>query len=305
MSIDTLFVVGNGFDVRHGIRSRYPDFRRFIEDTRADLSQVIAEYFDYEMIWADFEQALASFDSDLLLENVSHYFVSYAAEDWSDAYHHDYQYAIDEVVEALTTTLKKAFGEWLLELENQITLCSIDKNLTKLRCVNRDAFFINFNYTSTLQRCYDIPDKNVFHIHGKAGNDLKDIILGHAWAPSDRQSLSDIDGIEDQDVRITEGNALIDQYFACTYKPTAKIIDQNIALFDRLRSVKQIYVLGHSLSDVDLDYFKTIINVINVENSKWHVSYFDDRDLAHHSKVMHSLGVTGGVSNFSKLDSLI
>jgi hypothetical protein len=50
-----------------------------------DTYDVVQRYFDVDAdFWAEFEEQLASFDSDTLIEDASDFLVTYAAEDWSD-----------------------------------------------------------------------------------------------------------------------------------------------------------------------------------------------------------------------------
>jgi hypothetical protein len=72
----------------------------------------VQRYFDVDAdFWAEFEEQLASFDSDTLIEDACDFLVTYAAEDWSDAYHHDYQFEISQAVEAISATLRSRFAE--------------------------------------------------------------------------------------------------------------------------------------------------------------------------------------------------
>jgi hypothetical protein len=105
--------------------------------------------------------------------------VSYGAEDWSDAYHHDYQYEIEQAVEAISTTLRLRFAEWIRQLPIPAAADIVERRVP----VDPSAVFLNFNYTPSLQRLYGIPDANVFHIHGAAANPTETLILGHGWEP--------------------------------------------------------------------------------------------------------------------------
>ena len=220
MTKQKLFVIGNGFDIYHGIESRYSDFRKYLETIDRGLCQKIEYYFDYENLWSDFEQALADFDANQLVDDSSEFLVPYSAEGWRDANNHDYQYVINEVVRALSHTLKSRFTSWVLQLK-------IPSNAgcnKRLDYIDKNAMFLTFNYTPTLQHVYAVADKNVLHLHGKAESEISDLIIGHAWSPSERTPFNESKNIEDQDFRITEGNEIIKNYFKLTYKPTEDII---------------------------------------------------------------------------------
>ena len=288
MSIKKLYVVGNGFDLYHGIPSKYEDFRKYIENTEHGLAKKLETYFDYESLWSDFEQTLANFNGEYLIDTTSDFLVSYATDDWSDAYHHDYQYEINEVVFALSKTLKSTFIEWILQL--RIPTEQDIKN-KKLNFIDINEVFLTFNYTGTLQKSYLVPHCNVLHIHGKAENRNSNIMLGHAWKPINRNSLMSQEALESMDTRIIEGNILIDQYFKDTYKPTKEIISINRVFFSRLNLIDKIYVLGHKISSIDMPYFYELVKSINKQKTIWYISYLTVDDLENHKKAMKLLGI--------------
>lgn len=88
-----LFVIGNGFDLHHGIQSRFSDFGRRIAEVAPDLLELINEYlFVDEDFWNCFESRLATFDPDNVIDHAEQFLVPYGADDWSDAAHHDFEY---------------------------------------------------------------------------------------------------------------------------------------------------------------------------------------------------------------------
>lgn len=301
MGTKKLFVVGNGFDVYHGIPSSYKDFREYLENTDKGLCRKLEEYFSYEDFWSDFEQSLADFDADYLIENASVFLASYGADEWSDSYHHNYQYEINEIVIALSETLKSRFTEWVLQLA--IPSAS-DISSKRLNYVDANATFLTFNYTKTLQTAYSVPECNVLHIHDKAESEKSNLILGHAWKPVNRNSLMHQEDLENQDVRLADGDAIIDQYFKATYKPTEEIIKANFEFFSSLLSIEEVYVLGHSMSNVDIAYFKELAKSINSQNVKWRVSYFGDTELARHTETMNNLSINANSILFSELQNI-
>jgi hypothetical protein len=301
MNSKKLFIIGNGFDIYHGVPSRYSDFKSYLEDNGRELCEKLEDYFDYESLWADFEKVLGEFDADQLVDNSSTFLVSYGAEDWSDSYHHDYQYEIDKVVEALTSTLMSSFTEWVLQLEIP---SEAEIGNKRLSYIDSNATFLTFNYTKTLQTAYLVPECNVLHIHNKAENGNSNLILGHAWKPVSRNSKMTQEDLENQDVRIAEGDAIIDQYFEKTYKATDEIIKANRAFFSNLHTIEDIYVLGHSISSVDIAYFQELVKSINAKNTKWHISYFGDDELKKHTATMNNLGINVSLISYAELQNI-
>ena len=61
----TLYVLGNGFDLMHGVRSSYYAFRDSL-GKRSDLRWNLETFLTPEDIWADFEEALGHFDGQAM-----------------------------------------------------------------------------------------------------------------------------------------------------------------------------------------------------------------------------------------------
>ncbi len=219
--------------------------------------------------WFEFESRLADFDAHSLVEHASDFLVSYAAEDWRDSYHHDYTYEIDQVVTALSKTLRERFAEWVRQLP-----IPDPSGLGPLALsVDPHATFLNFNYTPSLQKLYRVADAKILHIHGAASDATGELVLGHGWQRTGEDSFNfGIDG-EDADTRVLEGNAVIDRYFSSTFKPTAKIIADRRPFFEALRDIEQIDIMGHSLSEVDRPYFDEVLRHVDPSRVMWRVSY--------------------------------
>ncbi|MFC6447708.1 bacteriophage abortive infection AbiH family protein [Shinella zoogloeoides] len=279
----TLYIIGNGFDLHHGIPSSYKAFGEYLRRSDAKTYDVVEKYFSMDaQFWAEFEDRLASFDSDSLIEDAANFLVGYGADDWSDAYHHDYQYEIQQAVEAISTTLRLRFAEWIRQLP---VPWAAEFSGQRVR-VDRSGTFLNFNYTPSLQRLYAVPDINVLHIHGAAANPTETLVLGHGWEP-----VPNLDPYrfhqdpEDADMRVVEGQGIVDDYFKDTFKPTAKVIEKNAAFFAGLSDVDRIVVMGHSVSEVDHPYFEEVIANIDVNRVRWKVTRRAPSD---HVRITHS-----------------
>ena len=99
--------------------------------------------------------------------------------------------------------------------------------------------------------------------------------MGHGWEPQGNINSCHFAGDpEDADVRVVEGQSIIDRYFRVTFKPTAQVIQDNVAFFAGLSRVKRIVVMGHSVSDVDHPYFREVIRNIDADRVTWKISYF-------------------------------
>jgi hypothetical protein len=296
--MDYLYIIGNGFDLSHGIKSSYWHFKNFVEANNKPLFESLEKYFYPDDFWSVFEEALADLDTDVIRDEAANYLQSYGADDWSDAYHHDYQYEIDQRIDIVTAQLKNEFTKWVLSL-------SVPDSTNGVIVFKGNALFLNFNYTPTLQRIYNIPSERILHIHNAAVNMDSNLILGHGRKPSVKKDGTRQNDNEDSgDPRVQEGEDLISDYFSATYKSTEGIIQQHPGFFLTLKALKHIYVLGHSLAPVDIPYFKEILKNIDVESTSWTVSFFKEEEKKHHLEVLMDLGVAEHLITMDRLGDI-
>lgn len=294
MSDKRLYIIGNGFDIFHGVKSKYSDFKEYVEKNDNDLFEALEEYFNTDELWSDFEETLAYIDTDKIVDDASDFLVSYGADDWSDAYHHDYQYEVQRAIDVVTVSLKEHFTKWILSLDIPDTI--------KLE-LPVSSLYLTFNYTDTLERTYKIPPAQIIYIHNKAINETSTLILGHSRQPTPDNSFDKEADWEDQDVRVAEGNRILDSYFEETYKNTDTIIKENKSFFGKLSSIEEVFVLGHSISPVDIKYFQTVFNTVS-KNSTWTVSYYSDDQKEKFTETLISIGVSADKINLVKLTEL-
>jgi hypothetical protein len=285
-----LYIIGNGFDLWHGIPSEYWQFREFVVERDSGLLKAVENYLPADENWSDLESALAQIDVGCIIDDLGHFMTSYGADDWSDSGHHDFQYEVDRIVESLSTELRRRFGEWI----RQLPIPTPATASQRLRTIDPTARFLTFNYTSTLLDLYGAPDTHVLHIHGSANLPDNDLVLGHAWNPQERRSLNDRPDIEEIDTRLMEAHSILDRYFSDTFKPSLRLIQEHRPFFERLTSVDEVCVLGHSLSVVDEPYFHAILATPGLASARWQVACRSDSDVDANSARLRQLGVESG-----------
>ncbi len=291
-----LYIVGNGFDLHHGVQSSYAAFGKYLKEVDADTYDQLVRYFSVDDdFWWQLEAKLAHLDADSLLDEASAYLSSYGADDWSDAGHHDYEYELDRVVVAISSTLHFRFSEWVRQLVIPPPRL-IDSKLLPLR---RDARYLTFNYTDTLQRVYGICDASVIHIHGSAARAKDQIVLGHDWERTAADSFNHGIDPESADVRVMGGNEIIDRYFTDTFKPTACVIETLQPFFRSLSGIKKIFIMGHSLSSVDLPYLLELRRHLCNRDVQWQVSFHGSSEDAEAG--MNSIGIDANEIRFVPL----
>lgn len=287
MKASSLYIIGNGFDLWHGIKSSYWSFREYVKHRDSDVFREVEEYLTTEEDWSDLEASLANLDIDVIADNLGHFMPSYGADNWSDSGHHDFQYEVGQLVERLSSRLRYLFGQWIRSLAIP-TAASAPRLLPPF---DRNAVFLNFNYTSTLSTVYGVPPQRILFIHGCAAQPDEALVLGHAWSPDDRPSLNDHPDVEEMDTRQYEANAIVDEYFSETFKHSTEIIAQNEDFFSSLDDVEDVWVLGHSLAEVDGPYFKALLAQNGIARSRWHVACREEDDWNERLGQLVGLGV--------------
>ncbi len=301
-----LYIIGNGFDLSHGVKSSYYQFREFVKKRDKSLYFEMDTYFECENFWGDFENNLAFLSREMVMESVDTMLdlnMDTFDEDDDDFSYADYFAAIEmgtQVVTDMTESLPKRFKQWVKTLQPQTK-----KNAVCDAMINPDATFINFNYTEFLETLYGVTTANILYIHGNRRDRKKDLILGHGrnpdkdyveWYKRNRgqkrfsdyhkgrkgrnyrnDSLTYLTYFNKDDSKgnwrnpiryyaADQASGTIEGYFSDSAKKTDEIINNHTAFFETLTDIEEIIVIGHSLSPVDHPYLRKII-AIN-ENSE-------------------------------------
>ena len=231
---EKLYIIGNGFDIHHGLHCSFTDFRLWLKENRPEVySQYKRIYSEVESnLWSDFEQCLFCFNLD------------------------DYPYDVTKAdLEAFKAALYEAIKQWVRTI-------GLPDSSTIIENIDKDALFITFNYTRTLEDLYGIDEDRVLHIHGSVKDDR--IVFGHGSSKRDRSWYEDYSDEYKNIMEETEEEKLIrmsDEFIDVFKKPVAKIIKNNRGFFDALRGVKEISIFGFSYSDIDMPYLEKIVEM--------------------------------------------
>ena len=141
-------------------------------------------------------------------------------------------------------------------------------------CFAPKSRFLTFNYTSTLQSVYGVDDKNVFHIHGRSDKS-DELIFGHRKTMEEEPELDENGDSNRTIFSDAEGAAKYPLY--ALQKPVDEIIHRNREYFESLHGITDVMVIGHSLNNVDLPYFRELAQ--NMVGSRWFV-YCKDEEKA-------------------------
>ncbi|WP_316848849.1 bacteriophage abortive infection AbiH family protein [Pedobacter agri] len=276
MNKSNLYLIGNGFDLHHGLPTRYSDFQKFIEEHYPDLEWDFEEHFrmdvDHQYLWRQFENDLSTFDWESFFNRYNHIDVGSESFRPSEAFGLE-----DELVqegENIVESIKSAFREWIESLDYPE---SISDDLL-LGGFEENSKFITFNYTDTLERYYGIDANDILYIHNKADDNRGEIIFGHGTEqePKPRPDELDEEGNSNRTM-FTDAEDAARSVFYELQKDTGSVIVEHRDFLERLSGINGIVVLGHSLGKVDWPYLKYFKGLL--PNAFWQFSYYGEQDM--------------------------
>ena len=291
MTYKNLYIIGNGFDLHHGVRCDFEDFMKWLKKNDKSLFTDLTQVYDdaeNNNWWRDFENSLAQLN------------INYYANKKGNLYDPEYikdgsieektEYASQRVIEEfgkIKDSLRNDFQNWLsMAYEN----CFKNK---KIQFPNEDSIFLTFNYTKTLEDIYEIDAKRIYHIHGVI-DDKDSMEVGHGLG---EEELNDM--LIGQEPRIGEvwNNRLNRMVRLQIVKPKHKelaalssieslvtlkkdvegCIKKNQVFFNEILDVERIYVYGFSFSYIDIPYLEKIIRRTKPE-THWVISWYSQED---------------------------
>lgn len=290
-----LYVIGNGFDIHHRIPSSYKNFRTWLEDNDPDMLSRMDEVLGLctDEWWNEFETNLGEVSAvRFFTENVaSENEPDIMSEDFRSGELDNARYEIEDRLGGLIADLKAEFQLWASQLppgdDGEVVLVNI-----------KEAFFLTFNYSLTLEKLYGIRPEIILHIHGSA-LDKDSIVVGHGRSYSViRDELDDPLPEPPDDVPAEEYEKWFQEVAAANaddystqqakdaaasalysiHKDVAGIIAHNTAFFQSLKDVERIHIYGLSFADTDLPYLDAIFGSVNLSNVDVEISWFSDKD---------------------------
>lgn len=268
-----LVIMGNGFDRWQSLPTSYDQFRQYYF---ANVDKVISELgfskhavlddagnekvvTAVEMIYGDpfdpnklpdeffwnFETALDKLDD----QELNSYF-GRSKQGLSN---------LKNLVKEAQKILRTLFCDWVATLD----ISKIDSGIR----FPTNCYFINFNYTDTLEKRFGVDRRDDYHIHGSAEH-LNSIIVGHSNHPETafRELIEHhfTKPLKAGGLPRFEGLYAVEDALYQTDKHVEDNIDQLCkAMLQRgvhIEDFENIYVLGHSFGDPDLGYFAYLDN---------------------------------------------
>lgn len=289
-----LFIAGNGFDIAHGIPTKYSDFRSFIISAYPealemrdkvvyleDFKNIDPYEFAAEILlstmdkmagenWCNFEEALAyiSFNSKLPMAN--HKENEIEEEDQELMLHYLlYMDALTSGFISCSKIWQDFFRLWIKDIQRRIDNAEFSYRATLKSLFSQpDMQVLTFNYTKTLKKLYGI--KKVIHIHNRVGQKL---IFGHGKANIMYNQFN---------TDFSEGpcimSSFLDDMVISFKKDTDSPLKKYNNFFKKLdHNIDKVFSYGFSFGKVDSVYIKKIVARIS-PNATWYSTAFEAKD---------------------------
>ena len=281
-----LFLIGNGFDRWQGLPTSYDNFRKYYFEHILEITKELRikteidkvgnvitpveiifgnifnpEALPGEFFW-NFESSMALLDD----QNLGLFFGK----------SNKGVYKMQKTLNDALDILRKTFGDWIKSI-------LIGDKETEYR-FDDSCYFINFNYTNTLEKRFQVDERNVNYIHGDF-SDVESIVFGHSKHPEiafpelmEQKLIHRIGGGKSK--RLRELYLVEDALYE-----TDKHVQDNIdALCEfmtidgvHIEDITDIYVLGHSFGEPDYEYFEFFVKAtqlgmdVNKLSALWQV----------------------------------
>jgi len=264
MNADTLYIIGNGFDIYHGLHTSYSDFRKWLKYHYPCIYNEMRTAFKTDKSWwCDFEQNLGELDLNKYY-NKYHKDVPVSLIRKVRREHPDFlppyvsSSSAAERLRGLFDLLSYSLAKWIASVETTY----LAKQKLK---IDKHALYLSFNYTSFFETVYKINRKDILYIHGN--NHRRDnLIFGH-----NRDYINDDLGVIDEDTN------KIKLVLSSKSKNPYQYYYKNELFFNELSDVTNVIVLGCSFSEVDIEYFSFINSRIK-QGAQWEISWYSDED---------------------------
>lgn len=268
---DRLYLIGNGFDLHHDMKTKYSDYADWLHANYSDLYWCLFRVYDINVddLWRTFEESLAAIPPESIWgSNVSIPYVAMTGGmikslSGNEMVSPEIGRSLDDMFE----DIKNTFHEWVRQIDspNKLKAINLERN---------DAFFINFNYTDTLEAVYGINARHILYIHGNAQRS-EDIVIGHHITQCELNQIYTTEGLdEDQAADVLVARKQI----SSMYKNIDMIINRQRECFNHLQNVREVYVYGLSCSKVDMPYLEYLCDKLELRNVRWCFSYYNNKN---------------------------
>lgn len=181
-----LYIIGNGFDLNHGLPTSYQDYRNFLlmYYPRVARDFESCEYLTDGLLamnrWSELERALGISYEEYMQMALDNFYPDMMSESpgWDDI-----RIEIQNEFDYIQPLTGVCLEEWISNID-------VGTAASRARCdVDINGYFINFNYTDTLETVYGVSSDHIYHIHGQQFLNNK---LQFGSTENDRKKVTEI-----------------------------------------------------------------------------------------------------------------
>jgi hypothetical protein len=195
---ENLYIIGNGFDLHHRVRTSYVEFAYFLRDHYEKIYELYTNYFalpDIDLddptdtkiwMWNEFEVRLSTFMAEQVIEDNWDLADGPKAPDYKQFDTLGFSIEMGHLVDKLTKEMPEAFREFILSRELP------EFREAQVLALKPNSVFLNFNYTNTLEKYYYLSRRRILYIHGQASIPNSPIILGHGVEPKALHKVKEV-----------------------------------------------------------------------------------------------------------------
>lgn len=237
------------------MKTSYEDFHQWLLDNgeSSAVNRIESLYLNItnnEGRWCDVESALGS----ITLEEAINYDRNYQEcpdEIYCEDSSHE-AYRCGENLKNVVDILPGLLRDWVASIST--------KDISPKFEIIKDAKFLSFNYTRTLEDAYQIKTDNILHIH-ETIIENRQLVVGYGEARFEDDEYVPNDAID---------VVLIKNLLSHCRKPVGAILKETKPKewFKGLNEIESVIVYGHSCSKVDKPYFETVVRNIK-PNALW------------------------------------
>ncbi|MDD6645072.1 MAG: bacteriophage abortive infection AbiH family protein [Oscillospiraceae bacterium] len=310
--MNTLYIVGNGFDVAHKLKTSYWFFRKYLKKYAEDFYVKLEENYGYSQIdvddyyigknpqkainaqdkfvydsfWKTIEEELGNVNEASML--------SFSESIVSNLYLESGLIGIQDTLDYYWQeqySFIKELQEYVYKWAKQIRLNKCSPMCEEL-IDNKEDLFLTFNYTNTLEKIYNIPSSNILHIHGGLPPYCSNKpILGHGNYNAIERCKAKIEKAERIfDEATVSIYTAIAQFYRDTLKNTTEILFNNRGFFQNFSNIDKVRIIGHSLGTVDFPYFHKTLQSVK-DDTEWYIYYYAEEEREEFEKKMLELGI--------------
>ena len=290
---ECLYIIGNGFDLHHGLKTRYLDFRGFLKQDKTDnqhraLLKLLSRNFelpedDGEKEWNLFEENIKYANSMPFIKGTP--LNKNTIEESCDN--------LAKEIGTINDSLDPAFYAWIKSLEDEMKSFKT-LNHMEIPLLGDKALYLSYNYTDVLERFYETAPKNVFHIHGVySESQIEPLYLGFGdlsfkvldsyhklltYAEIDENAGPDFD-IDNKPPRLNtlseDGKKALLSFFMARnktyYLENYRCYDFNTKIINQLQKIRKVIVLGHSFGASDAFSLRLLRDKLQDRHVKWYL----------------------------------